>query len=90
MTLKWPKDLWERELRGKWPLSHHRRSPTRLDKKAVTGGGDKAHAIYVLGHSGEIIEERSITNHRDSLRRLSNKYPEARIAMEVGTHSPWI
>jgi transposase len=51
--------------------------------------GDKKHAICVLNKSGEIIDERSITNHRESLRRLSQKYPKARIALEVGTHSPW-
>lgn len=52
--------------------------------------GDKKHAICVLDEAGAIIEERAITNHRESLRRLSQKYPGARIAMEVGTHSPWI
>lgn len=51
--------------------------------------GDKKHAICVLNKAGEIIDERSITNHRESLRRLSQKYPKARIALEVGTHSPW-
>lgn len=40
--------------------------------------------------SREILEERSITNHRDSLRRLSKRYPRALIALEVGSHSPWI
>jgi transposase len=52
--------------------------------------GDKKHAICVLNADGEIIDERTITNHRESLRRLSQKYPGARIAHEVGTHSPWI
>lgn len=52
--------------------------------------GDKKHAICVVNRAGEIIEERSITNHRESLRRLSIKYPGSRIAFEVGTHSPWI
>lgn len=51
--------------------------------------GDKKHAICVLNQAGEIIDERTITNHRESLRRLSLKYPGARIALEVGTHSPW-
>ena len=51
--------------------------------------GDKKHAICVLNEAGEVLEEHSITNHRESLRRLSQKYPGARIAMEVGTHSPW-
>jgi transposase len=52
--------------------------------------GDKKHAICVLDMSGEILEQRAITNHRDSLRRLSVKYPAARIIIEVGSHSPWI
>jgi transposase len=51
--------------------------------------GDKKHAVCVLNHAGEIEEDRSITNHRESLRRLSQKYPGSRIAMEVGQHSPW-
>ena len=52
--------------------------------------GDKKHAICALNAEGEIIDERMITNHRESLRRLSQKHPGARIALEVGSHSPWI
>ena len=52
--------------------------------------GDKKHAICVLNNQGEPIDERSITNHRESLRRLSKKYPGALMVMEVGSHSPWI
>lgn len=52
--------------------------------------GDLKHALCVLNAEGEVLEERTITNHRESLRRLSQKYPGARVAMEVGTHSPWI
>ncbi len=51
--------------------------------------GDKKHAICVLNAAGEVVEERFITNHKESLRRLSQKYPNSRIALEVGTHSPW-
>jgi transposase len=52
--------------------------------------GDTKHAICALNAGGEIIDERTITNYRKSLRGLSQKYPAARIALEVGTHSPWI
>lgn len=53
--------------------------------------GNAKHAICVmLRESGEIVDERSITNHRESLRRLSKKYPDSLLAMEVGSHSPWI
>ena len=34
--------------------------------------GDKSHAICVLDKAGEIIEQRSITNHRDSLTGQSH------------------
>jgi hypothetical protein len=44
----------------------------------------------VLDMSGEILEQCAITNHRDSLRRLSVKYPADRITIEVGSYSPWI
>jgi len=51
--------------------------------------GDLKHAICVLDSEGTVVEERTITNHRDSLRRLAKKYPGARVALEVGMHSPW-
>jgi transposase len=59
---------------------------------AITIGldlGDKKHAICVIDQAGAIIDERTITNHKESLRRLSLKYPQSRVALEVGTHSPW-
>jgi transposase len=67
-----------------------------MKTKSVTGWtigidlGDLKHAICVLDRKGEIIDERTITNHRESLRRLAKKYPKARVALEVGSHSPWI
>jgi transposase len=52
--------------------------------------GDLKHAICVLDRDGEIIEQRTLANTREGLQRLSKKYPTARIAMEVGSHSPWM
>ena len=52
--------------------------------------GDKSHAICVLDSQGERVEERTMTNRKESLKRLSLKYPSATIAFEVGSHSPWI
>ena len=59
---------------------------------AITVGidmGDTKHAICAIDASGEIIDERKIVNNRDALRRLSKKYPSARMVIEVGSHSPW-
>ncbi len=52
--------------------------------------GDLRHAVCVIDSAGEIIEEVTITNTRESLAKLAKKYPGSRIAMEVGSHSPWI
>ena len=52
--------------------------------------GDVKHAICVLDAEGVVVEERSISNHRDSLRRLAKRYSDARVGLEVGMHSPWI
>lgn len=62
------------------------------DMPSVTIGidmGDRGHAICAIDADGEIIDERKITNTKESLRRLSKKHPGARIVIEVGSHSPW-
>lgn len=52
--------------------------------------GDKKHAICVLDKDGKILREDTLTNDRKHLAELAREYPRARVAMEVGTHSPWI
>ena len=52
--------------------------------------GDKKHAVCLVGNTGEVEKEFEIPNHKDSLRKLAKTYPGARVAIEVGTHSPWI
>ena len=52
--------------------------------------GDKKHAICVVGNDGEVKKEFELPNRKDSLRKLAANYPGARVAIEVGTHSPWI
>lgn len=52
--------------------------------------GNARHTVCVLNASGEVFEERTIPNTRASLTKLANQYPKAVVAMEVGTHSPWV
>ncbi len=53
--------------------------------------GDKKHQICVTDNkNGNILEEIPIPNTRKHLEKLVDKYPEALIAIEVGTHSTWI
>jgi transposase len=52
--------------------------------------GDQTHQLCILNEQGQRVEERSIANTRDALRKLFAAYPGAVVAMETGTHSPWI
>ena len=51
--------------------------------------GDRRHAVCILGSDGEILRERTITNSRGALEKLSGAHPGALMVMEVGMHSPW-
>lgn len=51
--------------------------------------GDKKHAGCVLGNRGDADKEFDIPNRKESLLKLAEDYPGARVAIEVGTHSPW-
>lgn len=52
--------------------------------------GDRKHFVCVTGKDGTVLEEFSISNNRHALRQIVQDHPEASVAIEVGTHSPWI
>ena len=52
--------------------------------------GDRKHYICVTDKDGTILKEFSINNDRPALRQLCQDYPGGAVALEVGTHSPWI
>lgn len=51
--------------------------------------GDKNHAVCVFDHN-EIVHQGSIRNTKDELVKFFSQYQGATIALEAGTHSPWI
>ncbi len=52
--------------------------------------GDRYSHYCMLNTDGEVIEEGRIANHESALRRQFEGEARQRIAMECGTHSPWI
>jgi len=52
--------------------------------------GDTKHAICVTDKQGNILKEYKIPNTRAQIDKLAEDYPQSLIAIEVGTHSPWI
>lgn len=52
--------------------------------------GDKKIQICVLDARGRKVREGSLTNTAAALRKSCQRYAGAVVAMETGTHSPWI
>ena len=52
--------------------------------------GDRAHHVCVLDASGQIVRDDSLPNTRPALSQLLADFPRATVALEAGTHSPWI
>ena len=52
--------------------------------------GDRRHRFCVLGGDGQVMEEGTLSNKRESLSELSRRYRRALVVMEAGCHSSWI
>jgi transposase len=52
--------------------------------------GDTKHHYCVLDQAGKSLAEGTLFNTKEALSELAARYPGARVAIEVGTHSPWI
>ena len=52
--------------------------------------GDKSSRCCVLDSEGQVQLERGVATTRQGLSQAFAKMPRCRIALEVGTHSPWV
>lgn len=52
--------------------------------------GDKHNRVCILDDQGNIIKAGSIGNTRTSIDKFFSKYKDSLVAIETGTHSPWI
>ena len=52
--------------------------------------GDKTSRYCVLNSSGEVVQERSVATTKKGMTQAFSGMRRCRIAMEVGTHSPWV
>ena len=52
--------------------------------------GDRRHRFCALDDQGEVLEEGTLANSRESLSKLGGCYPGALMVMEAGCHSPWV
>lgn len=52
--------------------------------------GDRTSHYCMLDEAGNVILERSLPNTANGIRQTFSKIPRCRIALETGTHSPWV
>jgi transposase len=52
--------------------------------------GDKTSRYCVLDAAGEVKSERSVATTKRGMRQTFARIGQSRIALEVGTHSPWV
>jgi transposase len=52
--------------------------------------GDRSSCYCVLDENGEIIREQKIPTTPEGMQQAFGKMARSRIAMETGTHSPWV
>ncbi|WP_320042690.1 transposase [uncultured Desulfobacter sp.] len=62
-------------------------------KRNITIGmdlGDQKNVVVAMDETGKEIETKTIRNTEPSLRKFFSRYCNATVAIEAGTHSPWI
>ena len=52
--------------------------------------GDRWSFYCVLDEAGEVLLEQRLPTTPEAMRRAWEKIPRSRIALETGTHSPWV
>src|SRR5262250_931108 len=52
--------------------------------------GDRSSSYCVLDEAGEIILEQKLPTTPEGMKQTFARMPRSRIAMETGTHSPWV
>ena len=69
------------------------RRGTKARRQEMTIGmdlGEKTSRYCVLNGDGEVIQEQSVATTKKGMLRVFGARKRCRIAMEVGTHSPWV
>src|SRR5580765_215162 len=52
--------------------------------------GDRWSCYCVLDEAGEILLEQKVATTPEAMKQIFEKIPRSLIAMETGTHSPWV
>jgi transposase len=78
----------EKVSKGKQKQIHQAARNQRLTVGIDLGDGSSRYCI--LDEAGEVVSEGQVPTTKAGLSSLLGKMPPSRVALEVGTHSPWI
>ncbi len=70
-----------------------RKTRSKTRKESFTIGmdlGDKTSHYYVTDCDGEMVRESTVATTKKGMQQRFSCLPRCRIAIEVGTHSPWV
>ena len=65
----------------------------KLQDQQLTIGldlGDRSSFYCVLNGAGEVVAEQKVITNPEAMKKSFGKMPRSRVAMETGTHSPWV
>ena len=74
-------------------ISTMRRSGKNIFRGQLTIGldlGDRFSAYTILSEAGEIALEHKLATTPEAMKQVFASMPRCRMAMETGTHSPWV
>src|SRR5512146_87872 len=52
--------------------------------------GDRSSWYCVLDEAGELVQEERVPTTPTAIRKVFAAFPHSRVALETGTHSPWV
>jgi Ethanolamine utilization protein EutJ (predicted chaperonin) len=65
----------------------------KISQQKLTVGldlGDRNSWYCVLDESGHVVVEQRVSTSTKAIQEAFSKMARSRIALEIGTHSPWI
>jgi len=65
----------------------------KMQARGLTIGvdlGDRTSCYCVLNEQGEIVQEQKVATTPKAMRERFADMPRCRMALETGTHSPWV
>jgi hypothetical protein len=64
--------------------------PTGRTPDRRSGSGDRSSFYCVLDETGDVLLEQKVSTTPKAMKEIFGAMPRSRIALETGTHSPWV